>query len=199
MEKTFLFIHVPKTGGMAIEAYFRAIGLAGFFDPPSYMPVRPYLKVPPTHYDYRMLEQLYNLDRLFSFAVVRHPVQRIASNYRWFIEKSTAPPDLLKIGFAEYLDLIFDQYKHDENVSSGHIKPQTRFVGSKVSKVFRYEDGLEKAIADVLRHLGLKLDREVRLPVVNNTVANKFVPSQHDVERIYEFYKDDFLAFDYKV
>jgi hypothetical protein len=199
MEKTFLFIHVPKTGGMAIEAYFRAIGLVGFFDPLSYMPVRSYLKVPPTHYDYRLLEQVYNLDRLFSFAVVRHPVQRMVSNYKWLIEKSTAPPTISKIGFADYLDFIFDQYAHDENVSSGHIKPQTRFVGGRVSRVFRYEDGLENAISEVLRHLGLELDRDVRLPVINNTAAKEIEPSQKDVERIYEFYKEDFLAFDYKV
>ena len=89
-EKTVLFIHVPKTGGTAIETYFRAIGFAGYFDPPTYMPVRPYLKVPPTHYDYGVLKRLYNLDALYSFAVVRHPVRRMVSEYRWALEKSTA-------------------------------------------------------------------------------------------------------------
>ncbi|WP_395689981.1 sulfotransferase family 2 domain-containing protein, partial [Aestuariivirga sp.] len=175
------------------------LGLTGFFDPATYMPVRSYLKVPPTHYDYDLLDRLYSLERLFSFAVVRHPVKRMISNYRWFIEKSTSAARLSKMGFSEYLEYIFEQYGLDENVVSGHIKPQTRFVGRKVSKVFKYEDGLESAVGEVLRHLGLKLKGEVRLPVANNTTVREVVPSKQELERIYGFYKEDFVAFDYQL
>ena len=91
IEKTFLFIHVPKTGGTAVETFFRGIGLTGYFDPPTYMPVRPYLTVPPAHYDYAVLRRLFNLDELYSFAIVRDPVKRMISQYKWSIEKSSAP------------------------------------------------------------------------------------------------------------
>jgi hypothetical protein len=103
------------------------------------------------------------------------------------------------MGFSEYLEYIFEQYGLDENVVSGHIKPQTRFVGRKVSKVFKYEDGLESAVGEVLRHLGLKLKGEVRLPVANNTTVREVVPSKQELERIYGFYKEDFVAFDYQL
>ena len=33
-ERTLMFIHVPKTGGTAIETFFRGIGFTGYFDPP---------------------------------------------------------------------------------------------------------------------------------------------------------------------
>lgn len=197
LERTFLFIHVPKTGGTAIETYFRGIGLTGFFDPATYMPVRPYLKVPPAHYDYGVLNRLYNLDGLYSFAVVRHPVKRVVSEYKWALEKSTGAASHAGRSFADYLRLMLENYKRDENVAAGHFKPQIRFVGDKVSKIFKYEAGLENIITHVLKDVGLTLEREVRLPVVNNTSHRDVVPSPEDIALIQDFYAEDFKAFGY--
>lgn len=196
-EKTVLFIHVPKTGGTAIETYFRAIGFAGYFDPPTYMPVRPYLKVPPTHYDYGVLKRLYNLDALYSFAVVRHPVRRMVSEYRWALEKSTASEKLSKMDFGQYLRFMFEQFKRDENLASGHFKPQVRFVGEKVSKIFKYEAGLENIIKHVMKDVGFMIDGQVRLPTVNNTSPRKVVPTEGDIALIREAFAEDFTAFGY--
>lgn len=196
-EKTFLFIHVPKTGGTAIETYFRAIGLTGYFDPPTYMPVRPYLKVPPAHYDYGVLKRLYNLDGLYSFAVVRHPVRRMVSEYKWAMEKSTASEMLSKMDFGQYLRFMFDQFKRDENVASGHFKPQVRFVGEKVSKIFKYEAGLDNIIKHVMKDVGFTVDGQLRLPTVNNTSPRKVVPTEGDIALIREAFADDFTAFGY--
>ncbi len=196
-EKTVLFIHVPKTGGTAIETYFRAIGFAGYFDPPTYMPVRPYLKVPPTHYDYGVLKRLYNLDALYSFAVVRHPVRRMVSEYKWALEKSTVAATLAGMSFADYLTFMFEQYRRDENVAAGHFKPQVRFVGDKVSKIFKYEAGLENIIAHVLKDVGLAFEGQVRLPVVNHTAERKVEQSAEVIDLIREFYAEDFTAFGY--
>jgi hypothetical protein len=197
-EKTFLFIHVPKTGGTAIETYFRAIGLTGYFDPPTYMPVRPYLKVPPAHYDYGVMNRLYNLDGLYSFAVVRHPVRRMVSEYKWAREKSTASAMLAGMSFADYITFMFEQYSRDENIAAGHFKPQIRFVGDKVSKIFKYEAGLENIIGHVLQDVGLKFEGQVKLPVVNSTSGAKVVPTERDIEAIREFYAEDFAAFGYE-
>ena len=197
-EKTVLFIHVPKTGGTAIETYFRAIGFAGYFDPPTYMPVRPYLKVPPAHYDYGVVNRLYKLDALYSFAVVRHPVRRMVSEYKWALEKSTVAATLAGMSFADYLTFMFEQYRRDENVAAGHFKPQVRFVGDKVSKIFKYEAGLENIISHVLRDVGLKFDGQVNLPVVNNSSGGKIVPTDVEIEAIREFYAEDFDAFGYE-
>jgi hypothetical protein len=196
-EKTFLFIHVPKTGGTAIETYFRGIGLAGYFDPPTYMPVRPYLKVPPAHYDYGVLNRLYKLDALYSFAVVRHPVRRMVSEYKWALEKSNATAKLAGMSFGDYLAFMFEQYRRDENVAAGHFKPQVRFVGDKVSKIFKYEAGLENIIAHVLKDVGLAFEGQVRLPVVNHTAERKVEQSAEVIDLIREFYAEDFTAFGY--
>lgn len=197
-ETTFLFIHVPKTGGTAIETHLRGIGLAGYFDPPTYMPVRPYLKVPPAHYDYGYLNRLFDLTALYSFAVVRHPVKRLISEYKWALEKSSRKDDLAHMDFSSYIRFMFEEYRRDENMFSGHFKPQIRFVGEKVTKIFKYEAGLDNVVRHVLRDVGLTFNAQMTVPVVNNTSPRKVVPSQSDMDLIAEFYAEDFEAFGYE-
>lgn len=196
-ETTLLFIHVPKTGGTAIEAHLRNIGFTGYFDPPTYMPVRPYLKVPPAHYDYGYLNRLFDLDRLYSFAVVRHPVKRMVSEYKWALERSTLAGPLAGMGFSEFIRTMFDQYRRDENLASGHFKPQVRFVGEKVSKIFKYEAGLDSIIGRVLQDLGMTVTAQRALPVVNKTSGRDVTPSDSDIALIRDFYAEDFAAFGY--
>lgn len=196
-EKTLLFIHVPKTGGTAVETFFRGVGLTGYFDPPTYMPVRPYLNVPPAHYDYEVLRRLFNLDALYSFAIVRDPVKRMISQYKWSIEKSTQAETLAKMDFSAFLAFMFDEYRRNENLAAGHFKPQVRFVGEKVSKIFKYEEGLDVIIRRVLEDVGFQPQGELKLPVVNSSAARKVEPSAADIALIREFYAEDCKAFGY--
>lgn len=196
-EKTFLFIHIPKTGGTAIEAYFQGLGFASYFDPPSYRAVRPYLRVPPAHYDYGFLSRLVNLDSLYSFAVVRHPVRRMVSEYKWALEKTTLAGPMSGMDFSTFIRRMFEQYKRDENTAAGHFKPQIRFVGDKVSKIFKYEAGLDNVVARVLQDVGLAFEGQPKLPVVNESSTRKVVPSQNDIALIREVYAEDFEAFGY--
>ncbi|MCA3561676.1 MAG: sulfotransferase family 2 domain-containing protein [Aestuariivirga sp.] len=196
-EKTFLFVHVPKTGGTAVETFFRGVGFAGYFDPPAYMPVRPYIKVPPAHYDYEMLSRLFELNRLYSFAIVRDPVKRMVSQYKWAVEKSTQAETLAKLDFGHFLRHMFAEYRNDENIAAGHFKPQVRFVGEKVTKIFKYEAGLEPIVRQVLADVGFAPQGELRLPVVNTSSARKVEPNAADIALIREVYAEDFEAFGY--
>lgn len=198
MEKTLLFIHVPKTGGTAVETFFRGVGLAGYFDPPTYMPVRPYLKVPPAHYDYEVLRRLFDLDALYSFAIVRHPVKRMISQYKWTLEKSTAAETLVNTPFSDFLAHMFAEYRRNENFASGHLKPQVRFVGEKVTKIFKYEAGLEGIIRRVLEDVGFRPQGDLKLPVVNNSAMRKVEPSADDIRLIRSVYAEDYEAFGYE-
>ena len=197
VERTLLFIHVPKTGGTAVETFFRGVGFTGFFDPPTYMAVRPYLKVPPAHYDYAVLWRLFDLDALYSFAIVRHPVMRMISQYKWTLEKSTGAETFAGTGFSDFLARMFAAYKHDENIAAGHFKPQVRFVGEKVTKIFKYEAGLDGIIRRVLEDVGFKPQGDLKLPVVNNAAARKVEPSAADIQMIRAFYAEDYDAFGY--
>lgn len=199
LEKTLLFIHVPKTGGTAVETFFRGVGLTGYFDPPTYKPVRPYLKVPPTHYDYEVLRRLFELDALYSFAIVRHPVKRMISQYKWAIEKSTRASTFAQMTFSEFIRLMFAEYRKNENLSAGHYKPQVRFVGEKVTKIFRYEAGLDVIIRRVLEDIGFKPQGQLKLPIVNNSSPRTVEPSESDIQAIRDMYAEDFSAFGYDI
>lgn len=196
-ETTFLFIHVPKTGGTAIEAFFQGLGLGSYFDPPGYRPLRPYLRVPPAHYDYGFLSRLVSLDRLYSFAVVRHPVARMISEYKWALEKTTLAGPMGHMEFGPFIRRMFEQYGRDENTMGGHFKPQVRFVGENVTKIFKYETGLDKIVGRVLQDVGLASQGEPKLPVVNVSSTRKVVPEPGDIALIREFYAEDFEAFGY--
>jgi hypothetical protein len=197
-ERTFLFIHIPKTGGTAIETYFRGIGLTSFLDPTSYAMFRPYLSLAPTHFDYRVASMLFRLESLYSFAVVRHPVQRLISEYKWAVEKSTLPDAIKTLSFSDFIRHMFAAYGRDENLLAGHFKPQARFVGSKVSKVFKYEAGLDAAVRQVLQAVGLKVDGEIRLPVVNRAGEKNVEPTEEDIALIRDVYSEDFETFGYR-
>ena len=161
------------------------------------MPVRPYLKVPPAHYDDGVLKRLYNLDGLYSFAVVRHPVRRMVSEYKWAMEKSTASAMLAGMSFADYLTFMFEQYRRDENVAAGHFKPQVRFVGDKVSKIFKYEAGLDNIVTHVLRDVGLSFEGKAKLPRVNHSAPSNVDVSSDDLKLIRDFYAEDYSVFGY--
>ena len=194
---SFLFIHIPKTGGTAIEDYFSSLGLTSYYDPKSYRPIRPYHRIPLAHLDYEMSDKLFNLDVFYSFAIVRNPIQRLISEYRWAIQKSTLPDEVKKYSFSEFIDFAFEEYSKDENFLAGHFKPQRRFVGSKVSKVFKYESGLNTIITDVFRDTGLKISGTISVPIINSSAKLPVKISEPDLALIRKLYADDFSQFGY--
>jgi hypothetical protein len=198
LESAFFFVHIPKTGGTAIESYFRSLGLSGFFDPYSYMQIRRILRVPPAHYDYEVCDRLFRLDRMYSFAIVRDPIDRMISEYRWAIERSSISSSLKKLSFSEFLRYALGKYRQDEDFLAGHLKPQSCFVGKRITRVFRYEDGLNKIVTEVLRDVGIPSVGDVNVPKVNTSGRAPVVLSDDDVAFIHETYADDYRKFGYK-
>ena len=100
--------------------------------------------------------------------------------------------------FSSYIRLMFEEYRRDENMFSGHFKPQIRFVGERVTKIFKYEAGLDSVVRHVLRDVGLTFNAQMTLPIVNNSSSRKVVPSESDIDLIAQFYAEDFKAFGYE-
>lgn len=197
-ETAFLFIHIPKTGGTAIEDYFRTIGLTSFYDPPSYRLIRPVLRVPPAHFDYETCDRLFYLDLVYSFAVVRNPIDRMISEYKWAMQQSNLPNNIKKFSFSEFLQYALPRFKRDENFLAGHLKPQSRFVGTKVSRIFKYEDGLDHVVSEVLNDVGFRNIGSISIPVVNASASMSVTISDGDMDALSEVYLDDFKRFGYK-
>ena len=81
----------------------------------------------------------------------------------------------------------------------GHLKPQHRFTGGKLSKVFNYENGLANVIAEVFNDLGLKLNGSVNIPVVNKSDEMPVKLEDRDIALIEKVYAEDFVKFNYQI
>lgn len=119
------------------------------------------------------------------------------SRYTWVLDKSTAANALAQIDFSSFLRQSIAEFRRNENAGAGHLKPQVRFVGEKVTKIFKYEAGLDSIIRRVLEDIGFNPQGELKLPVVNESKPRNIVPSDEDIGLIREVYAEDFEAFGY--
>lgn len=199
---SFLHVHVPKTGGVAVSHYFTArLGAKAYFGY-EMNPVRPLLRCHPHHYHYALLRELFVLEKATcSFCIVRHPVARIQSDYIWAMSR----PDMKDhwMSFDDWVRYVFDGYRRDPYFAGNHIRPQHEFIGPHVRNVFRLEHGLENAVSNALKLAGLATDRSVVLDRVNTRSelaagGRLSVDMTEETRRkIVEFYRDDFIRFGY--
>ena len=141
------FAHVPKCAGSAVEQYLaKRFGPIGFLD-------RTYLDVPkrrrwsassPQHIDAATLDRLLPAEFFAArFAVVRHPVDRMISVFRYQRDIERTLP--LKTSFGDWLESLPDLTARRPFHLDNHVRPMTDLV-PEGAKVFRLEQGLEPII-----------------------------------------------------
>jgi hypothetical protein len=199
VERTFCFVHIPKAGGAAINSYLRNAGLTAFFDHSHYKPVEKYLGVIPSHYDYETLERLYRLDLMYSFAVVRNPLHKLISEYKFHVQRFNLPPEIKRLNFKEFLKFAVSKLDENPNFWKGHFRPQHHFVGPKVKRIFHYEDGLNNIVKAVLEDNGLRLSGDVQVPVINKTQSQAVLVDSEVLEFISNVFGEDFERFGYRI
>ena len=136
------FAHVPKCAGTSVERY-----LVARFGPLA-LADRAYLSVAPAHRWTRSSPQHIPLDaveRLFppgffdaSFALIRHPVDRLASVFLFQREKQGTIP--AGQSFGDWLAAIPAARAADPFCHDNHTRPMTDFVPED-AVLFRLEDG----------------------------------------------------------
>ena len=194
----FYFIHIPKCGGTTIETLFEQLKFDTFLAPKDYRAVRKYLKLPPAHYDIALVENLFRLDAIYSFAMVRNPYDRILSDYKWAKTKTNDKQFFQKMSFEEFCVHCFKEYSNNSGYLANHITPQNQFVSKNVNKVFKLERGLEVAIEKVFTDIGVRLSKKLVLKKINATKDEAIQVNQKTKDAIYEFYEEDFKMFGYK-
>ncbi|WP_136443564.1 sulfotransferase family 2 domain-containing protein [Pacificoceanicola onchidii] len=151
------FAHIPKAGGSSIEAYLRTKGTLAMTasSRPEGLPCTP------QHFHAALFEPLFPAD-LFTarFAVLRHPVERMVSEFLWRSEplkplQRVARP--IKGGRARRIkledqkkSLTFDEWvpkalaalKRDGFIYDNHLRPQVDFVTEDMG-LFTLEAGLD--------------------------------------------------------
>lgn len=101
----------------------------------------------------------------------------------------------------EWADRQFKQYSGNKYILDNHMRPQVDFL-IPGSRVYKLEDGLESAIADLNDLYGMDLPLNVEHAMDSRSLtggkSSSSVEISESLERkIRAMYKDDFTAFQY--
>lgn len=205
--KIVYFAHVPKCAGTAIEIYLtEAFGALAFRDTKfnAYPPRTRWTKSSPQHVDANTISTLFP-PQFFdaSFAVVRSPVARIVSAFRF--QRDIEGLINVNVTFAEWLTRVH----LSQNRTPWQFDNHTRLMDDIVpqnARIFRLEDGL----AAVVRYLESIAGYDCSLPqtIMPHNVLDKrlafegkkirpVIPTQDDIALINRYYRVDFERFHY--
>lgn len=199
------FAHVPKCAGTAVELYLQArFGPLALRDPRHTLhdPRTLWPRSSPQHID------LVSLGRLIppgfcnaSFAVVRHPVDRMLSAYHFQSEvQDVIPPEQ---GLSDWLAALPGLMAADPFYADNHCRPMADLV-PQGAVVFQLEAGLEPVV-DWLDALAGNRDGARSIGLVNprgrpqhpRSLTPRLVPTPADVAAIEQLYADDMARFGY--
>lgn len=193
-KKKILFIHIPKAGGTSIEFWLKHNDwhMSFFDDGEREFSQNTYTKCSPQHFHASIIESIFNLQSFdFIFAVVRHPTQRIVSEFNWRREHFG-----IKLSRSEWIQNALNEYAKNNFIHDNHIRPQIEFISEKCH-TFKLEDGMNSILSEIRQAVG----EDMKLPT--NVHAMKSSAPPEDLESttqdmIKEFYFQDFLRFGYE-
>jgi hypothetical protein len=185
------FIHIPKTGGSSIEKYLSEHGLISFFRKigPPLVPCSPH------HFHAELLQKFFASDLFdWSFMVVRHPAERLLSQYRY----QTRKPNLIRnnLSFSMWLRYVLARRRINPYYRDNHFRPQHEFEAFG-AEVFHLEDGLEEPIKKLNSLVGLP--EEMGAVWANQTKPRDVDVSPSDRDLIFRVYREDFIRYGYEM
>lgn len=194
--RVILFIHIPKTGGSAIETVLRQSGAAE-----ALMTSRTEWRKPNRYRVTKCSAQHLHLEGLssiidpsfidFSFAITRNPYSRIASEFRWRTRGRWSSTNFDSWFRRRMRGVARDPFEKDN-----HIRQQIHFVDADV-EIFRFEDGLKSPVDAALRALGVSR-QNVEVPSKRrSSQTHPIRVSTKTLTHIRDLYAVDFGAFDY--
>lgn len=204
-EKLIYYAHVPKCGGTSVAEYLQdRFGPLGFTD-------RRHLSLPhgrrwtrssPQHVAAQDLERL--LPPGFvdaSFALIRHPVDRLASVF--LFQRETERRIAPQTGFGDWLAALPEARARDPFIYDNHVRPMAEIV-PQACEIFRIEEGMAPLtlwldrITDTVfaPDVGESQSRAARLQR-NPALDRPFGVSAAERALIAELYAEDFRRFGY--
>ena len=189
-----LYVHVPKTGGTSVEQFFAKNGFAvSFVDRGHRGSLVPMMKCSPQHLHAEVLHAIFHTNRFsYAFMTVRHPVDRLLSEYRMraAVQKSIEDVDTW---IAEALTGCARNAYHLDN----HLRPQVEFWFAGC-EVYRQEDGFGTAWADTIAtKLGCEISHRGVDVAMRYADVSSVAPNAASIARIEAFYRQDFEFFGY--
>lgn len=197
--KSVLYSFVPKTGGTSLISFFKNINAKVYLHNEN-NDIVGLLRCPSQHFHYEIQDIIYDFDKFdFSFSVVRNPFSRLRSDYFWsfrLVEDQSKWPD-----FEAWFSSVQSKYEKNSYYWDNHIRPQSDFIGPKIKKIYKYENGLEAVVKDILKSLSIELkvntEHEKFVPVKNRAKKekinkNNFSISESTKLKIRKIYRKDF-------
>jgi hypothetical protein len=187
--KLILFIHVPKTGGSSVEAVMAGHGPLLLADRRNGR-ARP---CSPVHYHAALLlEKLQPEAIAYSCMLVRHPLDRMVSEYRYTTRKPGRWRRLLS--FPQWLRFAAAAHRLNPYYRDNHLRPQIEFA-LPGTEVFHYEAGVERCAAAILARLGHP--EPAAVPHLKAAAKKPPKVTRRDAEFVRELYDGDYAAFAY--
>ncbi|WP_372921177.1 sulfotransferase family 2 domain-containing protein [Roseovarius sp.] len=188
------FAHVPKTGGTSVEDYlikrFGRISLLEDAGARGTARQRDVIQ-PLQHLTARELQLLLPPEIHYCFAIVRDPVERIVSEYRFQSGISKASG----LGFSTWLRIVLSAARRDPRVYDNHIRPQCDLVPEE-AEIFRFEDGFQPVIQRLDALFGpADSDAEIRHLLKRPKPRPQLF--RQDLDLVHEFYAEDYRRFGY--
>jgi hypothetical protein len=197
--RTLFFAHVPKTGGSSVTDYlekrFGPLSMIEAFTAEGRLVSREAahgdVVIPVDHLTARAIAPFLPRDLAHSFAVVREPVARILSEFRFQSGRSV----MSRLGFATWLRVMLAAARIDPRIYENHIRPQGDLV-PEGAKVFRLEDGFEPLVAWLDSVTGSRAPG-LRIEHLLKSARTPIPLRRQDVEAIRRFYAEDYRRFGY--
>lgn len=193
--KNVLFIHVPKTGGTSVEQAMAAVAPMGLHSLNSKAKRLRFAdgllsrQVPLQHFHKTFLEDMFAPSLVdYAFMIVRDPVSRMVSEFK---HSKVIGRIETRLGFSRWLRLQLVLNQLLPNHSNNHFRPQADFLCFG-ARVFRFEDGLQCALDEVGRDLGVKFPE---VPHARRSEADAVSVSPRDRALIARAYGQDYAQF----
>lgn len=193
--KIIYFAHVPKAGGTSISAFLRTYADCEAFSDlgnlrkvwgaplPMQSRTRRWHATSPQHIDAESLGALFPVNFFdYSFAIVRHPEDRILSEYKWRKGRGRM---MSLLPFSEWLRLNLAATIENPYVYDGHLRPQIEFIPPG-AMIFRLETDMDDCLEWIGQAIGVKpsvglghhlnrsQSRDIRLSSSDRALINRF-------------------------
>jgi hypothetical protein len=189
--RSVLFVHIPKTGGSSVEHYLSSLGslfLTGNGRTAG-------LRCSAQHLHADALASIGAADgHDWCFTIVRHPVARLVSEYRYQMRKTGWLRD--RLSFSGWLSYALSRRALDPWYRDNHFRPQHEFILPGM-ETMRFEDGIDACLSRIAKKLGAPLPT---MPIHEKlSPPRPLVLTAAALARIKTTYARDFADFGYSV
>ena len=203
-----LFAHVPKAGGSSLEDHMEArFGPLELLDrdweSKRRGKTRRLRREPsPQHLDREALaRRLGSADVDWSFALVRDPLSRLISAYRFQFHRAWLRRPRMRLaghlGFSAWTAMALGAARRRPTLLDNHLRPQTDLLPDG-AEIFRLEDGLDALSARLDAVTRTRAPPGCEIGHALKSGGPTPVPSRRDLELVLETYAADYDRLGYE-